>query len=615
MTSNVSSRKRYSFVDNNNFGNSLGNSLDNSVSNSVGRIDSSMGNSVDRIDSSMGGIDSNRIFPWAILCQSLKENIILWCDRSYNIIYASKNFLGYLSTELTNSNMSSIIVDIADILSDNITDELFVVKYKDKDGKILLFQTQFLSDKKSDDFIIVIDINSDLVYKTLFMANMSHELRTPLNGILGMSQLLEQTSISDEQRDYINIIQESGLNLLTIINDILDASKLEAHQVDIRIKPFNLRKCIEDSIDVIISKATIKKISISFNIDDSNPTYVISDYHRLRQILINLLSNAIKFTPEKGKVDILVESEYVSSFNVNNLPYEYQKFISQIKKNSIYNNSLDVSTEHYSDPDPTTTSLNASLGDSNGAKIDVNDSSSSISSNKSTNDFLEEIYYQDPENFNEPIFKFKISVKDTGIGIAVDDQSRLFKSFCQLDSSSTKRYQGTGLGLSICKELCNLLGGNIFVESSSIGEGTTFVFTFIAQMYTRNDLNNYKEKLSNKRVLIVDDNLVNRISLGGSILNYGMEATMCSSAQEAIIYLNNNKTFDIGLIDIQMPGTNGIQLAEKIRMKNFDFPLIALSSIGDNLNRYGDEYCNFDYCLSKPVKNDNLIITMLKALH
>ncbi len=490
-------------------------------------------------------------FAWDTLCSRLKDYQIMWCDTRWNVKYASNNFLGYLKAELLSMNVQK------NLLQDKSCEIISLVNqidFKHKDNSIITHEVDCL--KHQDTYLLIIRTNSDITYKTQFMANMSHEIRTPLNGILGMTQLLEQTSLTEEQNDYLDIIQESGYNLLTIINDILDITKLESRQIEVYLKPFSLRKCIEDSIDILMIKASQKNIAISYNINNDTPKYIVSDYHRLRQILVNIISNAIKFTPVHGHVDIDISSTFISNYDPEKIPSNNKP---------IANNSTD-----------------------------------------SNDDILTQLYENDPQNGD--IYTIHFKIKDTGIGIEKSDIPRLFHSFSQLDQSNTKKYQGTGLGLAICKQLCELLFGEIWIESSLLNRGSIFTFYITTQSFHKPENDNLHEKLADKTVLIVDDNHANRISLCNTLLNLKMKPTNCSSAQEAMIYINNNFDFDIGLIDIQMPGTSGVQLARKIKKIRPNFPLIALSSIGD----CGDD--NFIKCLVKPVKNDKLITAMLKSI-
>jgi signal transduction histidine kinase/CheY-like chemotaxis protein len=498
----------------------------------------------------------------------MKDYQIFWCTNDWNIIYANNNFLGYLRPELNRKNLiHDLLVNPEEIHN---CSNIGQISFLHKSGHTILHQTEIITHNHT--YIIIANTNTDITYKTNFMANMSHEIRTPLNGILGTIQLLEYTSLSEEQEDWVNIIKESGSNLLTIINDILDITKLEARQVDVYTRPFSIRKCIEESIDILMVKATNKKISISYYINNNVPKYIISDYHRLRQILINLINNAIKFTNNYGEVNINIDAEKIGSYDQNKLP------IITFNSNRYKSHNKTIAT-------------------------DLSDSSSN-------EELMEQLYENDPIYQHSDIYSIKISIKDTGIGISEENISKLFRSFSQLDQSSTKQYQGTGLGLAICKQLCELLKGEIWVEHSEIGKGSTFCFTINTQIFDRPDVDDSKDKLIGKKVLIVDDNHANRLSLCNSILNLGMHATNCASAQEAMIYINNKTEFDIGLIDIQMPRTNGHQLALKIRKQLPNFPMIALSSLDD----FHDKQEIFFKYLVKPVKTDKLVTHMLRAL-
>lgn len=394
-------------------------------------------------------------------------------------------------------------------------------------------------------------IKSEQAYnhQASFLANMSHEIRTPLNGIIGMLTLLDDTVLSDDQKDYMLMVKECSYNLMTIINDILDYSKLEVGKISLDIKPMDLMMCIESTNDIIISKIYEKSLEYTYNKNSNLPDSIYGDLHRIKQILLNLLSNAIKFT-DKGDIHLnITKIDYVD-YNL-------------------------LRTKH--------------------DKSRLNDN------------IIENLTNSDNVYFNKIYLRFDIT--DSGCGIDDAELNKLFKPFSQvINKVNYKIYQGTGLGLAICKELVELMGGFVWLDKSDVNKGSKFSFILptIEASLPITDTPIDVPMLKNKNVLIVDDNIHNRISLSGMITKWGMNPYVFSNAEEALYFTRITK-FDIGLIDICMPKMDGITFASKLHeQKNFikdQFPLIALSSIGDK-NSSDTHY--FKINLLKPVKETKL---------
>ncbi|TRZ44335.1 PAS domain S-box protein [Robertkochia solimangrovi] len=363
--------------------------------------------------------------------------------------------------------------------------------------------------------------------KSEFLANMSHEIRTPLNGIIGFTDLLMKTTLSESQEHYMQTVYNSANHLLDIINDVLDFSKIEAGKLELNIEKIDLLELCSQTMDIIKHQAHAKSLEVLLDIPPLIDRFIYADTVRLRQILTNLLGNAVKFT-EEGEVEMKIR-----------------------------------------------------------------------------HDKLEQ-----QEGFN----RFTFSIRDTGVGIAPHNLSKIFRAFDQEDSSTTRKYGGTGLGLTISNRLLELMGSKLEVTSEP-GKGSVFSFTI--DFRSEKGISTAKKPgfIKVQKVLVVDDNDHNKSILSEMLQVKKIEVITASNGIEALEILENSSQFDLMIIDYNMPYMNGIEVVKHIR-ETFNIhkdllPVMLLhSSVEDTIINKACKELDIQFNITKPISIRQLCTTV-----
>lgn len=378
--------------------------------------------------------------------------------------------------------------------------------------------------------------------KSEFLANMSHEVRTPLNAIMGLNHLLLETQITDEQRQWLKLMEDSSRSLLNLLNDVLDLSRIEAGKLRLEQVYFPVRPLIESAFAMYTHQARQKSVDLTMALSDALPEKMSGDPFRLRQVLTNLMSNALKFTPSGGKIALTVEMK-----------------------------------------------LN-----------------------------------------NQVVSDLVIRLADTGIGIAPEQQKSMFDAFTQADASTARQHGGSGLGLAICSRLVKMMGGQIEMKSV-LGQGSTFQVDLpVTEIGAAPGVGQSLEKLpleSNEtvlrrfqklRVIVAEDNSVNELLMRKILEGLGCEVRVAHDGDGAV-RLWESWPADIVLMDVQMPGVNGLMATARIReaersTNRAPTPILAVTANAMPGDREAYMASGMSGYVSKPIEFNALLQSIIKAL-